>query len=91
MQNLVRAIEMNSKLTPQLRMILTHIKRVGYITGRAAYLDYQIGSLSRRMVDLQELGYGVTTERCKNPATGQRYVRYFVQTPDELAAAQAAA
>ncbi len=90
MQKLVRQIEMNARMTPQLRMIMNHVRRVGYITGRAAIMDYGIASLSRRMVDLQELGFGVTTERRKNPATGQRYVRYYVKTPAQVAEEKAA-
>lgn len=87
MNDLVRKIELQSSMTPQLRKILTHVNRVGYITVRAAMMDYGIGSLSRRICDLEALGFQVTTERCRNPGTGQRYVRYFVKYPE---AAQAA-
>lgn len=90
MQNLVRQIEMNARLTPQMRMILNHVKRVGYITGRAAIMDYGIAALPRRIADLGEMGYGVRTERCKHPATGQRYVRYYVTPPEAKAATKAA-
>lgn len=86
MQNLVRMIEMNARLTPQMRMIVNHVKRVGYITGRSALLDYGIAALPRRIADLAEMGYEITTERRKHPATGQRYVRYYVKTPAQLAA-----
>lgn len=85
MDNEIRAhLEMQGKLTPQLRKILTHVNRVGYITVRAAMMDYQIGSLSRRICDLEDLGFTVTTETRKNPGTGQRYVRYFVKWPETV-------
>ena len=81
MNDLIRMIEMQDKLSPQMRTILTHCKRVGYITQRAALNDYSIMALPRRIKDLQELGYLVRTERRQNAATGQRYVRYFVSAP----------
>lgn len=81
MNQLVRMIEMNAKLSPQMRKILNHCKRVGYITGRAAMLDYNIMALPRRISDLEEAGYTVRREEKQNPATGQRYVRYFVEVP----------
>ncbi|MDR3473431.1 MAG: helix-turn-helix domain-containing protein [Devosia sp.] len=81
MNDLVRKIELQSSLTPQLKKIITHVNRVGYITVRAAMMDYGIGSLSRRMSDLQERGFTVTTQQRTNPGTGQRYVRYFVTHP----------
>lgn len=81
MDGLIRMIEIQDKLTPQMRTILTHCKSVGYISGRTALLDYGIVSLSRRINDLEALGYVVKRERKQHPATGQRYVRYFVDTP----------
>jgi hypothetical protein len=66
-------------LKPQLRQILNHTAKVGYITQRAAINDYGIMALPRRMKDLSELGYAVRTESRKNPATGQRYVRYYIE------------
>lgn len=85
MTELVRMLELQSKLTPQLRQILTHVNKVGYITPRAALDDYSIMSLSRRMCDFKDLGFTVRTERRRNPGTGQRYVRYYVAAPKEAA------
>lgn len=73
-------------LTPQLRKILIHCDRIGYITPRAALDDYAIMALPRRMKDLRELGFMVRAERRKNPATGQRYVRYYVNLKTQGAA-----
>ena len=81
MTNFVREMEMRSKLTPQMRMILTHVNKVGYITARAAIMDYGIMSLSRRMCDFEDMGWKVWTAERKNPATGQRYVRYYMDPP----------
>ncbi len=87
MLELIKLMEIQNKLRPQLRQILTHCKAVGFISGRTALIDYGIVSLSRRINDLEELGYTVTRERKKHPATGQRYVRYSV---DDLAVSAAA-
>jgi hypothetical protein len=86
MTNFVREMEMRNRLTPQMRMILNHVNRVGYITARAAIMDYGIMSLSRRICDFEDAGWTVETEERKNPATGQRYVRYFLKAPAEKAA-----
>lgn len=86
MNDLLNAMQLQSQLTPQMRTILTHCNKVGYITGRAALMDYGIAALPRRIKDLAEAGYCVRTERRTNPATGQRYVRYFVTLPEQVAA-----
>lgn len=92
MLTLIRMMEVQDKLRPQLRQILTHCKSVGYITPRSAIDDYSIMSLSRRINDLEALGYEVRRENRKHPATGQRYTRYFVSpTPVKLEASAAAA
>lgn len=87
MNQLVRSMERNAKLTPQLRKILNHVRRTGYISGRTALLDYGIAALPRRISDLEELGYVVRREQRQHPATGQRYVRYHVSLEPEAAAA----
>jgi hypothetical protein len=81
---------MVKQLAPQHRKILTHVKRAGYITARGALIDYGIAALPRRIADLTELGYEVRKENRTHPATGQRYVRYYVsqqpvaKTPPEF-------
>lgn len=76
---------MLDQMTPQMRMILNHVKRVGYITPRAARDDYNIESLSRRICDFKDMGFTVRKETRQNPGTGQRYTRYFL-TNNEVAA-----
>jgi len=66
------------QLSPQLRTILAHVERAGHITSRHALIDHGIQALPRRMADLKELGYRVRKEYVKNPATGQRYMRYAI-------------
>jgi hypothetical protein len=87
MDQLVREIELMDRLTPQLRTILNHVKRVGYITPVEAWDHYRIRSLSRRMCDFKDLGFDVTTERRAHPVTGQTYTRYYVNTVDQKVAA----
>lgn len=69
---------MTDKLTPQLRKILAHVERAGHITARAALIDHGIAALPRRIADLKELGYKIRKEFTTNPATGQKYMRYFI-------------
>ncbi len=87
MLELIKLMEIQNKLRPQLRQILTHCKAVGYITPRSAIDDYSIMSLARRINDLEELGYSVKRETRNHPATGQRYTRYFVTDPVSISAA----
>ncbi|WP_177282367.1 helix-turn-helix domain-containing protein [Devosia enhydra] len=85
---MIQLINVQDKLRPQLRQILTHCKMVGYITPRSAIDDYGIMSLARRINDLEALGYEVQRQNRKHPATGQRYTRYFVSPePKALSAA----
>ena len=74
-------------MKPQLKTILKHLNTTGSITNREAITDYNIMSLSRRISDLEE-DYGVTFRRelKHHPVTGQRYVRYHVETPLIVAA-----
>lgn len=87
MDQLVREIELMDKLTPQLRTILNHVRRVGYITPVEAWDHYRIRSLSRRMCDFKDLGFDVSTERRKHPVTEQTYTRYYIQPSNMQAAA----
>lgn len=64
------------KLTPQVKTILTHLEKVGDISGIEASAMYKVRSLPRRITDLKEAGYDITRE-FKKDATGQRYVRYY--------------
>jgi hypothetical protein len=60
----------------QYEKILNHIRRAGHITVRQALLDYSIQSLTRRIVDLEEMGFVFEREVKHHPVTMQRYTRY---------------
>lgn len=74
-------------MKPQLKTILKHLNTTGSITNREAIVDYNIMSLSRRILDL-EVDWGVQFKRelKAHPVTGQRYMRYHVLTKDIVAA-----
>ena len=54
------------------------IKNGGSISAREAFLDLDItsSSLTRRICDLEEMGYQIIRERKKHPVTGKLYTRY---------------
>ena len=58
-------------------LVLSHLKRVGDISALEAQGMYKCRSLSRRICDLKEAGYAITSVH-KVDNTGQRYVRYFL-------------
>lgn len=60
----------------QHNKILRHIREAGHITNKQAMVDYSIASLSRRITDLETLGFKFAREWASHPTTGQRYVRY---------------
>lgn len=59
----------------QTDLLLDHFKRFPTITSVEASAMFKIRSLSRRINDLEELGYRVTRET-KFDTMGQKYVRY---------------
>lgn len=62
-------------MTPQAQTVLTHLANHGPITGVEAEQVYRIRHLPRRIADLREAGFHITSHQCKD-ATNQRYVRY---------------
>ena len=68
----------------QNQILLSHLLRIGNISGLEASGMYKVRSLTRRIADLKTYyGMGITSER-KVDATGQRYVRY-IHTPETAA------
>ena len=65
-------------MKPQLKTILKHLQTVGSISNLEAITQYNIMSLSRRVSDLEELGYKFSRELKAHPVTGQRYKRYHL-------------
>jgi len=62
----------------QINTVLKHLKITGSITVRDAMVEYNIMSLPRRILDLEELGYSFNRVNKTNPVTGQRYTRYYL-------------
>lgn len=64
-----------TKLAPQTRAILDHLKRVGTISGVEAQALYRARSLTKRISELRRAGYPIVAE-WKRDHTQQRYRRY---------------
>lgn len=77
---LVRALEGGFRHTrkpvTQVEKLLHHLKTVGSISQREAYLEYDIQSFHRRLTDIKDLGYSLKGSPKTNPVTGQEYTRY---------------
>lgn len=69
-----------AKMTTQNNLILNHMFRTGSITQREAIIDYSIQSLTKRISELRGLGYKIKSEKRLHPTTGQRYVRYVLNS-----------
>jgi hypothetical protein len=65
---------MSKKLT-QTQVLLDHFQKHSTITPMEAHVMFRIRSLSRRINDLEELGY-VFKRVLKKDSTGQRYTHY---------------
>jgi hypothetical protein len=65
-----------ASLTPQSRVVLTHLRNTGTITQREALMDHSVQSLTRRITEIRDAGYKVIGNWKKHPLTGQRYMRY---------------
>lgn len=65
-------------LSAQSKTVYQHMRRAGSISVREAMNDYGIagGTLSRRIVDIKEAGFGITKERRRHPISGRMYTRY---------------
>ena len=64
-------------MSPQLRVLANHLDKKSSISAMEAHSVYRIRSLSRRICDLEELGWVFRRElRCD--LTGQRYMKYHV-------------
>ena len=63
------------------RQIVGYMIKNGSISAREAMLDLDItsASFSRRVCDLEEMGYVIIRERKKHLVTAKRYTRYSIQ------------
>jgi hypothetical protein len=64
------------RLSPQARMVLSHLSTAGTITQREALMDHSVQSLTRRITEIRDEGFKVVGVWKKHPTTGQRYMRY---------------
>lgn len=67
---------MTTRLSPQARIVLKHLKAVGDISNVEANAVHRIRSLSRRITELQQVGGFHIEKEFKKDLTGQRFVRY---------------
>lgn len=67
---------MTTKLSPQSRIVLNHLRAVGSITNVEANAVHGIRSVSRRITELRDKGGFEIDKEFKKDFTGQRYVRY---------------
>jgi hypothetical protein len=70
----------------QTQQILDHLIEKKSITLIEAAAMYKTRSLTRRIKDIREMGYNITSERCVD-RTGQRYVRYWLKSKRQRKAA----
>jgi len=73
---------MSTRLSPQARVVLNHLKNVGSITNVEANAVHRIRSLSRRITELQSIDAYRIEKEFKKDFTGQRYVRYSLHPED---------
>jgi len=64
----------------QNQIILKHLNKAGSITVREAIVEYYIQSLTKRVQELRESGYHIKSNVKYDPVTGQKYVRYTLET-----------
>lgn len=81
---IIRAAEgggYRNRITPmtQVEKLIDHMRDVGPISQREAYLEYDIQSFHRRLSDIRQLGMNLKAYPKKNPVTGQYYTRYGLE------------
>lgn len=65
--------------SPQTVTILKHLRKVDSISAVEAQAIYRCRSLTSRIAELRNSGFGIESVFSKDN-TGQRYVRYFMRT-----------
>lgn len=65
-------------LTRRAKEVLDYLQAKGTASPREALLDLDInsGSFTRRITELRDAGYKITSEVAAHPVTGRRYKRY---------------
>jgi len=65
----------------QNQIIMKHFAKAGSITVREAMVEYSIQSLTKRIQELREAGYEILSTTRFHKVTGQKYVRYTLESP----------
>lgn len=65
-------------LSPRAREVLDYLQAKGSASPREALLDIDInsGSFTRRITELRDAGYEISSEFRKHPVTGRMYAVY---------------
>jgi len=63
----------------QVEKLIHHMKKIGSISQREAYMEYDVQSFHRRLSDIKELGYEIKAVPKVNPVTNQHYTRYMLE------------
>lgn len=67
-------------VSPTEAKVLTHLMKVGEITGRDALFNMSIpnNTLAKSIFNLRMNGFKIATDHRRNPITGQRYAAYVM-------------
>lgn len=66
------------KAQTQVEKLIYHMIHHGPISQREAMVDYHVASLTRRICDIEALGYKIHRKEKTNPVTGNVYTRYWI-------------
>ena len=72
------------KLSPRAKEVLDYLQAKGTASPREALLDLDInsGSFTRRITELKDAGYRITSERKRHPISGRQYAVYTYAAHD---------
>lgn len=67
-----------SHLSPRAQEVLDYLQKKGSASPREALLDIDInsGSFTRRITELRDAGYPITSETKRHPVTKRQYAVY---------------
>ena len=64
------------KARTQVEKLIHHMQTIGPISAREAMIEYHVASMTRRMCDIEEMGYDLEKTEKINPVSGNPYTRY---------------
>lgn len=71
------------KARTQVEKLIHHMQTIGPISAREAMIEYHVASMTRRMCDIEELGYELVKTEKINPVSGNPYTRYGLKDGPE--------